>query len=140
MREIKFRCFDLQNKKFVGGDILRDYVLGEMIDDISCEVSQFTGLKDKNGKEIYEGDIARIWEEESHVPNRDSGGGIIDFNRREGYSQLGVVGFKGAWYTYETKKHLKGRKEHIYGPLDLPSDIEIVGNIYENPELLEESK
>ncbi|MCY8636539.1 YopX family protein [Bacillus sp. S17B2] len=96
-----------------------------------------TGLKDKNGKMIYKKDIPRVWEEDEHVPNYDSGGGIIDFDIIEGFSQLGVVDFKGAWFTYETKKHQKGREVNIFAPLDFTRNLEVVGDIFQNPELLE---
>lgn len=151
MREIKFRVWDgvlmhnvselhfcmgpkLDGKglKFYGPGVGQGWIDGEQ-----THLMQYTGLKDKNGVEIYEGDIVRTWEEDEHVPNRDSGGGIIDFNRIDGFSQLGVVSFKGAWFTYETKKYLSGRKEDIYAPLDFTNDLIVVGNIYENPELLE---
>ncbi|MCL1696402.1 MULTISPECIES: YopX family protein [unclassified Lysinibacillus] len=149
MREINFKVFDLYDKEWI-----KDFVLlpnGEVLGmdkrmnviflvsigaDRRYKKCQYTGVKDKNGKKIFGGDIVRTWEEVEHIPNRDSGGGIIDYDQRDGFSQLGVVDFKGAWFTYETKKHLEGRKEEIYAPLDFTNNLEVVGNVYENQELL----
>lgn len=147
MREIKFRVWSKYSRKMfeegfylsLDGDLFQNDEL-DYKNKSSFEIMQYTGLKDKNGKEIYEGDVVRTWEQDEHIPERDSGGGIIGFDTKEGFSQIGVVDFKGAWFTYETKKHLEGRKEQIFAPLDFTNDLEVIGNIYENPELLEVNK
>ena len=64
-------------------------------------VMQYTGLKDRNGKEIYEGDFLKD-------------GGVIGFDDGKFYMDSGE---EWGW---------------------IPSDAEIIGNIYENPELLED--
>ena len=68
MREIKFKIWDKENKKFTDDDIYMDKNgnLGRVQDDgFYCEDTfiplRFTGLLDKKGKEIYEGDIVRRW-------------------------------------------------------------------------------
>ncbi|MEK4827850.1 YopX family protein [Niallia sp. FSL W8-0951] len=151
MKEIKFRlwCKDLEeiievnkigfenNELWYVECIDHDKELIYFSENNDHVLMQYTGLKDKNGKEIYEGDILRTWENDEYVPNHDSGGGIIDYDIVDGFTQLGVVSFKGAWYTYETKKHLSGRTESIFAPLDFTENFEVWGNIYENPELLE---
>lgn len=104
------------------------------------EIMQFTGLTDKNGAEIYEGDILRVWQEDEYVPNRDSGGGIIDYDREEGFSQVGVVGFDGCSFDYKTAKTLAGRYEEVYAPVDWINNYEVIGNIYENATLLNETE
>ena len=74
-----------------------------------CILMQFTGLKDKNGKEIYEGDIV--------------------------CGMRGVIGVCEFYHGRFAIKYFEGiRLTFIYENKD---DVEIIGNIYENPELLE---
>lgn len=114
-REIKFRAWDKQNKNMEEVDLLGSNVLHiknsewENIEDF--EVMQFTGLEDKNGAEIYEGDIIQElkvnWE---------------------------VVFYKGAW---RLGRNVKGDIQ--YKSLDRYAyRCEIIGDIYRNKELLEE--
>lgn len=72
MRELKFRAWDTNRKKMVDMDYFECHKFGfrllrqkptdpDAIDwSDGFEIMQFTGLKDKNGKEIYEGDIVRV--------------------------------------------------------------------------------
>lgn len=111
-REIKFRAWDISDKD-KGAYMLGPYNLTDSIfnnkDIRSMILMQYTGLKDKNGKEIYEGDILK-----EH--------GIVAWND-EGHR----------WSAIDLKWN--DRKE--WHDLDyLTSPFEIIGNIYENPELI----
>jgi len=80
-----------------------------------CVLMQFTGLLDKNGKEIYEGDLI-----------------LIDYLRDEKTKSVIEWYFSG-WYA----KSLEDPSKQVagYGNLFNCKNIEIIGNIYENPEL-----
>jgi uncharacterized phage protein (TIGR01671 family) len=125
MREIKFRAWDREVGKWKGIWIFRGGHIGEKshydepevfrLDDRDGDeviFMQYTGLKDKDGKEIYEGDIVdcQPW---SHIkPQRD----VVEYSECQ-FFPMSTLGKETDWGVI-------GR------------DYEVVGNIYENPDLL----
>ena len=125
MREYKFRAFHKGAKEMLFGaneNIFRWQSEGQPI-----EIMQFTGLKDKNGKEIYDGDIL----------TSTFGNGLpcqikfgeFDYDAGEDFYETTSVGF---YFHEQTGERLAFGKS-IYGNTDC---FEVIGNIYENPELL----
>ena len=122
MREIKFRVWDKENKKMMKVSSLslenkeiavRENGTYHFFRMQNLELMQYTEVKDKNGKEIYEGDIY-------HVGDKNIRYLVVWFDS----------GFEG--------KQL--RSTSYAGLKSWAKDIEILGNIYENSELLEENK
>ena len=128
MREIKFRAW-VKEKKAIFEVILIDYVtkkvtyLLERVGHLlsirdakfnDVELMQYTGLKDKNNKEIYEGDIL--------------------------FESFGERYYKVVFENGGFRAEFKGDfEEHSLDLIDVVAQgCEIVGNIYENPELMEE--
>jgi hypothetical protein len=124
MREIKFRAFDKENKRMVyditvcNGDGGCFPVNGDWDDIINpeneerCILMQYTGLKDKNGKDIYDGDILKHRQGVDAVRWRDDGWALGN------WQPDGLSGFCSDTYDEDD---------------EFP---EIIGNIYENKELL----
>lgn len=123
MREIKFRAWNEKLKMMspafhlnmeemptgYGGEILVNFIDGQLSEMIEkCELMQYTGLKDKNGREIYEGDIVKF-----HMFNSV---GVIEWNKR-------------------TAEFL-ARRNNGWTEFGGYQDMEVIGNIYENPELV----
>ena len=117
MREIKFRAWDKLNKEMFNVEIMnfqekqvyKDIVSYRTFNDI--ELMEYTGLEDKNGKEIYEGDI------------------LFESSIEEYFKVI----FENGSFRAEVD-------EYSLDLEDYARICEVVGNIYENPELLGEQE
>lgn len=126
MREIKFRAWLKEHKTMVNVaeiDVNNQLIYHYGFDDFegnfenfnSIELLQYTGLKDKNENEIYEGDIVKL---------RANHG-------------IGVVKYYDEWGAFVVE-YIKPRPLAVLGMNYYKEDIEVIGNIYENPELIKE--
>ena len=131
MREILFR-----GKRTVIGDWISGFLVdGSHIGSwLECEpvhpetVGQFTGLTDKNGKKIFEGDIFHLDDEIIAV---------VIF--KDGCFRLEEYGHSGAWTESGFDECGGGWGVIECDPIDWYTimDMEIIGNIHDNPELME---
>jgi uncharacterized phage protein (TIGR01671 family) len=124
MRKIKFRVWSKEGQDFLLWDqlleasdlidFLKHAALGHGEDGYYSELMQYTGFNDKNGKEIYEGDIL--------------GAGYYKY----------LVDYDEEWgFTFKDP----GKRNWETNEFDLAqnmifSEVEIIGNIHENPELI----
>lgn len=151
MREIKFRAWDKEREKmFYFGDPIydseydwlafrqpnRDTMFYEGVDTLM----QYTGLKDKNGKEIYEGDIVRLYTGEVCGVVFPVGGGFVvdwyDKNKKAGFRKplYNEIYFDGPSVSFTPDGAIEGEDYYT------ERKAEIIGNIYENPEMLGERR
>lgn len=132
MREIKFMVWLKREKKRLpvrqihyGSDGCSDTIVvypansknGYMVGN-SCELMQDTGLLDKNGKKIFEGDIVKVRNDYKQV------GELF-------HEFIGKVEFGSASFVINQDDCIKHHRWLYY-------ECEIIGNIYENPELMDE--
>ena len=128
MREIKFRGKRYDNENWIIGDLVHDDIGYAYVFPIEAEnlntkygvgittVGQYTGYTDKNGSEIYEGDI------------------VVDENRQTAYvawlpQECGFV------LVYEKYDSRLGHRYRGSG-YSFDENLEIIGNIHDNPDLV----
>ena len=125
MRELRYRVYDKTEKCYSDKAFSIDqlgicYVqdedgYGEEIDEERYIIEQFTGLKDKNGKEIYEGDIVEY---------------MTCYYGKEKRHRKVVE-----WSEWDSDDF---GEPHNIGYRDLSEYMKVIGNIHENADLLEE--
>lgn len=139
MREIKFRVWDNSEKEFLEGWRVSQLVIrpisGRVTEGsttLDVTLLQYTGLKDKHGKDMYEGDIVER-KGMKYIIALEIGSFMlvkIDEEKTDMYSE-----FVDCWndHVYPLSQLYWNNSDegnHIY-------DLEITGNFYENPELLD---
>ena len=127
MREILFRGKAITSKKWIYGDLLQYADVAQIWEDteqgkfnvlvIAETVGQYTGLTDKTGKKIFEGDVVEY--SEIDIDGSDiKGKGVLRWNDNTASFEISC-GLFGVNFCQA-----------------LLSQVEVIGNIYDNPELL----
>lgn len=129
MREMKFKAYDKEyglSDPFTFGWVITFKTKTVFKSHVSegMQVMQYTGLHDKNGKEIYEGDVIRCQTNNKFkYPHK---GQVIYLKHIAGF---GIT-------TEPIISESTGKEEEAFTYFNYNENFEVIGNIYENPDLL----
>lgn len=138
-RKIKFRYWNGVTNQMVNNPPMpykKGWTVEQLFSDRGWVWMQFTGLTDRNGKEIYEGDILRI----EHPKNGEKNcyaevfweQSEVRYDHEKNYAELNGYVQWGGWR--HRTKHEWNYALHYDGIGG--GNFEVIGNIYENPELI----
>lgn len=145
MREIKFRAWSKKEKRMINASNVIYQTIpvaptkqGFRLKSVFT-LMQYTGLKDKNGKEIYEGDIVKFIKLERKEGSTFEEATGKDWEKA--YNKIPCFG-KVLWSNNEAKFYVRGKEEAFYDNMGSKfswNELEVIGNIYENKKLLKEA-